>query len=188
MPSLNPDDPALLARVAKGDREAFRSLFEAHQVPLFRYLVRILKDEAMARDATNEAFIEVWKNAGRFQGRSKPKTWIFGIAHNKAVDLLRKKREMSWDEDAAAEIPDDGPDPFEQTAEADTSRLILGLLEELSPEHRAVIQLTYYDGLSIKEIADVTDCPEATVKTRMFYARKRLKTLLTEAGVKGAQV
>ena len=83
---------------------------------------------------------------------------------------------------------DDSPDPFEQTAEADTSRLILGLLEELSPEHRAVIQLTYYDGLSIKEIAEITDCPEATVKTRMFYARKRLKTLLTEAGVTGAQV
>lgn len=188
MPSLTTDDHALLKRVAKGDRAAFRTLFEAFQQPLFRYLVRLVRDEAMARDLTNEVMFEVWQGAKRFEGRSQVRTWVFGIAHHKAVDLLRKRSELPWDEDAAMQIVDDAPDPLEQTAQGDTRRMMLGLLERLSPEHRAVIQLTYYDGLSIREIAEIVDCPEATVKTRMFYARKQLKGLLGETGVTGVEI
>lgn len=182
------DDHALIRRVADGDREAFRALFEAYQQPVFRYLVRLMRDEAVARELTNDVMIEVWKGAARFEGRAKLRTWIFGIAHNKGVDVLRKRSELPWDEKAAESLVDDGPSPHEMAAQGDLRRLVLGLLDRLSPEHRAVIQLTYYEGLSVREIAQTVDCPEATVKTRMFYARKQLKALLAEAGVAGVEV
>lgn len=182
------DDHALIRRVAGGDREAFRALFEAYQQPVFRYLVRLMRDEAVARELTNDVMIEVWKGAARFEGRAKLRTWIFGIAHNKGVDVLRKRSELPWDEKAAESLVDDGPSPHEAAAQGDLRRLILGLLDRLSPEHRAVIQLTYYEGLSVREIAQTVDCPEATVKTRMFYARKQLKELLAEAGISGVEV
>lgn len=182
------DDHELIRRVAGGDRSAFRTLFEAYQQSVFRYLVRLMRDEAVARELTNDVMIEVWKGAARFEGRAKVRTWIFGIAHNKGVDVLRKRRELPWDEKAAETLVDDGPSPQESTEQGDLRRLILGLLDRLSPEHRAVVQLTYYEGLSVREIAATVDCPEATVKTRMFYARKQLKTLLAEAGVAGVEV
>ena len=184
----NEDDLELIRRVAKGDRVAFRTLFELYQQPVFRYLVRLMRDEAVARELTNDVMIEVWKGAGRFEGRAKLRTWIFGIAHNKGVDVLRKRSELPWDEKAAEALVDEGPSPLESTAQGDLRRLVLGLLDQLSPEHRAVIQLTYYEGLSVREIAETVDCPEATVKTRMFYARKQLKALLSEAGVAGAEL
>ena len=190
MPGGDPkgEDLDLIRRVASGDREAFRALFEAYQQSVFRYLVRLMRDEAVARELTNDVMIEVWKGAARFEGRAKVRTWIFGIAHNKAVDFLRKRSELPWDEKAAETLVDDGPSPLESTAQGDLRRLVLGLLDRLSPEHRAVIQLTYYEGLSVREIAEAVDCPEPTVKTRMFYARKQLKALLAEAGVAGVEV
>jgi RNA polymerase sigma-70 factor (ECF subfamily) len=182
-----PEDGELIRRIAAGDREAFRMLFEAYQQPLFRYLARLMRDEAVARELTNDVMIEVWKGAARFEGRAKVRTWVYGIAHNKAVDQIRKRSELPWDDKVAERLADCGPSPLDSAEAEDSRRLMLGLLEQLSPDHRAVIQLTYYEGLSIKEIAEIMSCPEATVKTRMHYARRQLKTLLAGAGIEGVE-
>ena len=186
MASTTSSETILLQHVAKGDRAAFKTLFEFYQQPLFRYLVKTVRDEAMARDLTNEVMLAVWRGAGRFAGRSSVSTWIFGIAHNQAISALRKRREDQLDDSWAEQLADDGNTPFDDVQQGDMRALLARLLGQLSPEHREVIQLTYYQGFSIKEIAEVADCPEGTVKTRMHYARQKLKELLLDAGVEGA--
>ncbi len=171
--------------VADGDQAAFKTLFEAYQQPLFRYLVRMVRDREMARDLTNEVMIEIWRGAGRFEGRSKVSTWIFGIAHNKSIDHLRKKRPDLLDEEALAAVPDTAPTPHDAAEQRSLQQVMRKVLDRLSPDHREIIQLTYYHGLSIKEAAEVADCPEGTVKTRMFHARRQLTQLLKEHGVEG---
>lgn len=185
-----PDDSdrPLIERIADGDKTAFRELFEAYQQPLFRYLTRLVRSPEIARELVNDVMFDIWQKAGTFEARSSVRTWIYRIAHNKAVDHLRRRHEEPWDENAAERLTDCGPSPLQAVEQSDLRGLILRLLDALSAEHRAVIQLTYFDGLSVREIADVIDCPEATVKTRMFYARKQLKALLVEAGIEGAVI
>ncbi len=138
----------------------------------------MVKDEGMAEDLVNEVFLDVWRGAGRFEGRSSPSSWMFSIAHNKAVSALRRRREASLDEDDAAAIEDDAALPDQTVHEDDVRKMMRRYLDKLSPEHKAVIELTYYQELSIKEIAEIVDCPENTVKTRMFHARKRLREMM----------
>jgi RNA polymerase sigma-70 factor (ECF subfamily) len=99
---------------------------------------------------------------------------------------LRKKRETALDEEQAAAIEDEAPTPDENAMTGDMSRLIAELMEQLSFEHREILHLAYYQEFSVQEIADALDLPANTVKTRMFYARQRLKVLLEKSGVEGA--
>jgi RNA polymerase sigma-70 factor (ECF subfamily) len=130
--------------------------------------------------------LDVWRQAGRFEGKSSVTTWLFSIGHHKAVSRLRRMREVALDEEVAANIEDSGPTPDVQASDKDMSRLLARLIECLSLDHREILQLAYYQEFSVQEIAEVLDLPENTVKTRMFYARQRLKVLLEQAGVKGA--
>lgn len=178
-------ESALLVRVGKGDREAFQSLYQRFQRPLFSYLLRMVRDQAMADDLTNDVMLEVWRTGASFEGRAPAATWIFGIAHNKAVSLLRRRREEEMPEDAADRFVDDGPGPDRIAEHGDLSRMLQRYLDRLSPEHREVLQLTYYQDFSVQEIAASLDCPVNTVKTRMFYGRQRLREMLAAAGITG---
>jgi RNA polymerase sigma-70 factor (ECF subfamily) len=140
----------------------------------------------MVEDVLNETLMEVWRQAARFEGRSSVNTWVFSIAHHRAVSRLRKKRESPLDEEQAAAIEDTGPTPDVNAEASDMSRLLARLMERLSFEHREILHLAYYQEFSVQEIADALDLPPNTVKTRMFYARQRLKVLLEESGVEGA--
>ncbi|HVZ01938.1 MAG TPA: sigma-70 family RNA polymerase sigma factor [Dongiaceae bacterium] len=176
----------LLQRIAGGDRDAFAELYRRLQRPLFGYLMKLVREREMVEDVLNETLMEVWRQAARFEGRSSVNTWVFSIAHHRAVSRLRKRREAALDEEQAAAIEDEGPTPDVRAESSDMSRLLGRLMEQLSFEHREILHLAYYQEFSVQEIADALDLPPNTVKTRMFYARQRLKVLLQESGVEGA--
>ena len=145
--------------------------------------MRLVRNEAVAEELTNEVFLEVWRSAGSYAGASSAATWILSIAHHRAVSSLRKRREESWDEDAAAALPDTEDNPEVVAQKADKGAILRRCLDALSPEHKGIIDLVYYHEMSITEASEVLKIPENTVKTRMFYARKRLSELLKDAGI-----
>ncbi|HWE16392.1 MAG TPA: sigma-70 family RNA polymerase sigma factor [Hyphomicrobiaceae bacterium] len=176
-------DAELIRRIAAGDESALRALLAAHQTRVFRFAMRLVGNTAVAEEVTNEVFLEVWRHAGTFEGASAVGTWILSIAHHRAVSRLRKRREEDWDEDAAAGLADSGDDPEVAAQKADKGAILRLCLDKLSAEHKAVVDLVYYHELSVSEVSEVLKIPENTVKTRMFYARKRLSDLLKAHGV-----
>ena len=178
------DDRTLIRAIAGGDAKALERLFTRNQTRVFRYLVRVVRNEAVAEELLNEVFLGVWQSAARYEGRSEPTTWMLSIAHNKAVSLLRKKREVSGDFEAAANAIEDENDTPEVTAQkTDKSVQMRAAMQGLSSEHREILDLVYYQEQSVSEVAEILAIPEATVKTRMFYARKKLSELLQARGI-----
>jgi RNA polymerase sigma-70 factor, ECF subfamily len=176
-------DAQLITRIAAQDQAALRGLYARHQARVFRFLLRLVRQEAIAEELTNEVFMEAWRHAASFEGKSSAATWLLSIAHHRAVSSLRRRREQSWNEEEAAEIADAEDDPEVQLQKTDKASLLRRCLEALSPEHREVIDLVYYHEMSIGEVSSIVGIPESTVKTRMFYARKRMSELLKTAGV-----
>lgn len=178
------DDRALIRAIAGGDAKALERLFSRNQTRVFRYLVRVVRNQAVAEELLNEVFLGVWQGAGGYEGRSEPTTWMLSIAHNKAVSALRKKREVSGAFDEASAELEDADDSPEVTAQkSDKSAHIRAAMSGLSAEHREILDLVYYQEQSVSEAAEVLGIPEATVKTRMFYARKKLSDLLKARGI-----
>ncbi|AZO20444.1 MULTISPECIES: sigma-70 family RNA polymerase sigma factor [unclassified Mesorhizobium] len=175
-------DRALVDRVAKGDRAAVRLLFMRHHARIYRFVARQTGSEMMADDITNEVFLELWRQAPGFEGRSEVSTWLLGIARFKALSSLRKKKEDWIDDDDAAQIPDSADTPEVVTMKEDKAAALRRFVDALPEEHRTVIDLAYYHGQSVTEIGEVLNIPVATVKTRMFYARKKLGEALKAAG------
>jgi RNA polymerase sigma-70 factor (ECF subfamily) len=182
MPGAAPDEE-LLKRIAGRDEPALRLLFGRYRVAVFRFLVRRVRIEAVAEELTNEVFVEVWRHAGNYEGRSSVTTWILSIARNRAASLLRKRRDEALDDEQAAAVPDDADDPEVTAQKGDKAAAIRRCMDRLSAEHREIVDLVYYHEMSVAEVAEIVRIPEATVKTRMFYARKKLSELLREAGV-----
>jgi len=181
-----PSEIVLLQRMARGDRDAFTEFYRQIERPLFGYLIKLVRERDLAEDILNETMMEVWRQAGRFEGRSAVNTWVFSIAHHRAVSRFRKRRESALSEDHAATIADEAPMPDQRAQSSGMSRLLARLMEQLTVEHREILHLAYYQEFSVQEIADTLGLPPNTVKTRMFYARQRLKTLLAESGVERA--
>ena len=177
------EDRLLVERIAAKDQAALRQLLSVHQVRVYRFLARRIRNDAMAEELTNEVFTEVWLHAKTFEGRSSVSTWLLSIAHNRMVSALRKRREESWDEEKAQEIADGDDDPEVQLQKADKGARLKQCIGRLSPQHREIIDLVYYHEQSIAEVSAVLGIPEATVKTRMFYARKQLSELMKAAGL-----
>jgi RNA polymerase sigma-70 factor, ECF subfamily len=176
-------DEVLIGRIAQGDRLAMQVLFARHHVRVFRFVLRLVRNEATAEDLISEVFLDVWRQAGKFEGRSAVSTWLLAIARFKALSVLRRKPESELDEEKAEAIEDtaDTPDvTLEKKEKADIIRKALG---GLSAEHREVVDLVYYHEKSVEEVAEIVGIPEATVKTRMFYARKKLAELLKAQGI-----
>src|SRR4029450_8467155 len=98
-------DDQLIARVAAADSVALEALYMRHQKRIFGFIARIVRDEAVAEELTNEVFVDVWKHAGGYEGRSNATTWLLSIAHNRAISALRKRREEPWDDEKAAGLP-----------------------------------------------------------------------------------
>ena len=176
-------DETLMSRVAAGDREAMRALYLRHHVRVFRFVMRLVRNQAMAEDIISEVFLDVWRQAASFEGRSAVSTWLLAIGRFKALSALRRKSEEELSDDAAAAIPDPAESPELAVQKKDTGAILRRCLTALSREHREVIDLVYYQEKSVEEVARIVGIPEATVKTRMFYARKKLSTLLKSAGV-----
>ncbi len=176
-------DDVLIGRIATGDRLAMQVLFARHHVRIYRFVLRLVRDELVAEDLISEVFLDVWRQAGRFEGRSQVSTWLLAIARFKALSALRRRPDEELDEEAAEAIEDPSDDPEVALDKKDKSAAIRKCLEKLSAEHREIIDLVYYHEKSVEEVAQIVGIPENTVKTRMFYARKRLAELLKAAGI-----
>jgi RNA polymerase sigma-70 factor (ECF subfamily) len=176
-------DEVLIGRIAAGDRLAMQVLFARHHVRVFRFVLRVVRDQSVAEDLISEVFLDVWRQAGRFEGRSAVSTWLLAIARFKALSALRRRPDEALDEEAAHAIEDPSDDPEVAVAKKDRSVVIRKCLDKLSVEHRQIIDLVYYHEKSVEEVAEIVGIPENTVKTRMFYARKKLAELLKAAGI-----
>ena len=176
-------DEVLIGRIANGDRLAMQVLFARHHVRVFRFVVRLVRNESTAEDLISEVFLDVWRQAGRFEGRSAVSTWLLAIARFKTLSALRRRPDAALDEETAGAIEDPSDDPEISLEKKDKSVLIRNCLTGLSAEHREIIDLVYYHEKSAEEVAEIVGIPENTVKTRMFYARKRLAELLKAAGI-----
>ena len=177
------DEASLIGRIATRDMTALRALLACHQVRVFRYILRLVRNAAVAEELTNEVFLEVWRNAGNFEETGSAASWILSIARHRAVSSLRKRCEEGWDQDAADALHDTADNPEVAAQKADKGAIMRRCLDALSPEHKSIIDLVYYHDMSIREAREVLQIPENTVKTRMFHARKRLSELLKEAGI-----
>jgi RNA polymerase sigma-70 factor, ECF subfamily len=158
-------------------------LFARHHVRVYRFVLRLVRNESAAEDLISEVFLDVWRQAGSFEGRSAVSTWLLAIARYKALSALRRQPEEELDENIAEAIEDTSDDPEVAVQKKDTSQILRKCLTSLSAEHREIIDLVYYHEKSIEEVAQIVGIPENTVKTRMFYARKKLAELLKAAGV-----
>src|SRR5262245_59792908 len=172
---------ALIRRIAAGDQLAMQTLFARHRIPLYRWLLRIVRDEATAEDLLSDVFLDVWRQAASFKGRASVSTWLLAIARYKALSARRSRVDAELDERIASAVADPADDPEAALQNKNRSELLRDSLASLSPEHGEVIDLVYYHGKSVKEIADIVGVGEATVKTRMFYARRKLASLVAVA-------
>lgn len=177
------DDKELIRRIARRDQTAMSALYARHNVRLYRYLVRLVRNEAIAEELMNEVFLETWRKADYFEGRSAVSTWLMSIAHNKAVSLIRKRSEDQLDDAVAVQIADHDDTPEVASQKRSKAEAMRSCMEQLSPDHREIIDLVYYHDKSVSEAAEILEIPENTVKTRMFYARKKLAEFMREAGV-----
>jgi RNA polymerase sigma-70 factor, ECF subfamily len=176
-------DEALIGRIAAGDKLAMHLLFARHHVRVYRFVLRLVRDESLAEDLISEVFLDVWRQASRFERRSAVGTWLLAIARHKALSELRKRRPQALEEEAAEAIEDSADDPETAMQKQDKSEILRKCLSGLSAEHREIVDLVYYHEKSVEEVAGIVGIPANTVKTRMFYARKRLSELLKAAGV-----
>ena len=177
-------DEELIKRIAAGDSLAMKSFYARHHVRLYRFLVRMTRRDATAEELMNEVLLEVWRKAAGYEGRSSVTTWMLSIAHHKAISQLRKRSEETLDEDTSGpDLADDEDNPEIALQKSNKSKVMRACMEKLSVEHRTIIDLVYYHDKSVAEASEVLGIPENTVKTRMFYARKRLSDLMREAGL-----
>jgi RNA polymerase sigma-70 factor (ECF subfamily) len=140
-------------------------------------------DRSLAEDLTSEVFLDVWRQAGQFEGRSTVSTWMLAMARYKALAARRRRTEDQIDDEVVAAIEDEGDDPEITTQKKDRSEILRRCLDQLSAQHREIVDLVYYHEKSVEEAATILSIPQNTVKTRLFHARKRLSALASEAGL-----
>ena len=175
------DERRLLTRIAEGDRGEFEKLYRAYYPRLFGYLFRLIRDAGAVEETLNDVMLAVWRQAGQFRGDSRVSTWIFGIAYRQAMRSVRRtKSQPLLVEPEDHLLPVDSRDAETETLESELRLTLNAALEQLTPEHRAVVELTYYYGYSYADIGRIVGCPENTVKTRMFHARRKLRSLVPE--------
>ena len=173
----------LIGAIAQGDRTAFKQLYRARYAAMVAFAGALLGgDRAGGEDAVDEAFLDIWRSAASFSGSGSADGWVRRIVRNKVVDQLRKRREVlsedPWLVSGAAEVNSPEPSPFDAADAANEAHSLRLALGELSPDQREVVWLCYYEDLPLRDIAAVVGCPENTVKTRLFHARQRMRSVL----------
>ncbi len=173
-------DADLIARLCNADECALEQLYHHYYTRLFRFIARITRRDELIDEIINDVMFVVWEKAASYDPKCKPSTWIFGIAFNKTRQVMRDANRA--EEESLDELDEDSSWLGKQDAgmnQLELDEWLESALSALSPEHRAVIELTYYEGLHYSEIAVIMGCPENTVKTRMHHARKNLALILT---------
>lgn len=176
--SPKPDDRELLNRVARGDLEAFERLYRVYQLRLTRFLTTLLKRPELIEEVLDDTMMVVWQTAGSFRGSSKASTWIFAIAYRKAQKARVRWPDPVEDPEIENRVSADSM-PDEELGQQQLRSALMKAMDQLSPDHRAVVDLTYFHDMGYREIAEIVDCPVDTVKTRMFHARRRLRQAMS---------
>jgi RNA polymerase sigma-70 factor (ECF subfamily) len=174
-------DEALIERIADRDQLAMRTLFARYRVALYRWLLRLVSDTATAEDLLSEVFLDVWRHAAVFEGRSSASTWLLAIARNKAISARRRRPDVELNDELTSTLADPADDPELMLEKKDRDEVLRRSVAQLSQGHAEIIDLVYYHGKSVNEVAEVMGLNAATVKTRMFYARKKLAELAAAA-------
>ena len=174
-------DEMLVARIAAGDKLAMQALFARHRTPVYRWLLRFVGNETVAEDLLSDVFFDVWQQAGRFEGRSAVTTWLLSIARFKALSARRRRTHAELNEVIEATVADSADNAEVALEKKHEGEMLRGALTKLSPDHRAIIDLVYYHEKSVDDAAQILSIPSSTVKTRMFYARKKLAELVQAA-------
>lgn len=177
-PATSDSDKALLARIASGDRTAMQRLYEKYSDAIYRFLRARMSDRFEAADVMQETFLEVWRGAARFEGRSSVTTWMYGIARNKSVDRMRRSGRLVVSEPDTT-IADEAPDPEALAEAASDAEKLRGCMDGLSVPHRAAIELAFFQDLAYRDIAEIEGVPVGTVKTRILNAKELLKRCLS---------
>jgi RNA polymerase sigma factor (sigma-70 family) len=179
-------DEALLALAAREDEAALAQLYDRYGRIAYGLALRIVRDQALAEDAVQEAFLTVWRTAGSFRpDRAKPSTWILTLVHRRAVDVVRREeRRRAQPLLEGQEEPDERALAADEEIElTDRRRLVQEALRQLPDEQREALELAYYGGLTQSELAERLAVPLGTIKSRMFTGLRRLRDLLAEAGL-----
>jgi RNA polymerase sigma-70 factor, ECF subfamily len=176
-------DEMLLESIADGGCTAMHILYARHNIRVYRFILRIVRDVGVAEDLTSQVFLDVWRTAKQFEGRSQVSTWLLSIARFKALTALRQRRHEDIDQEEMLDIVDEGGTPEDMLDRSNRSEILRACVAKLSPAHREIINLVYYHEKSVEEVGQIIGIPQSTVKTRMFYARKQLGELLKVAGV-----
>lgn len=172
-------DVDLILRIGKADQKALALLYRLYYPRLFEFIARITRNHDIVEDVINEVMYMVWKKAGSYNHHCQPSTWIFGIAYNKARQAYSKASHS--DEESLEELDQDSPFLAENNPglqQIEVNDMLESAFGALSLDQRAVIELTYFQGWHYGEIAELMECSENTVKTRMYYARKKLALAL----------
>ena len=176
-------DKALVQSIAAGDKRALKLLYLRHGGRVFRFIVRLVGNETTAEEVLNEVFLEAWRQADKFESRSQVATWLMAIARFKAIAERRRRSELQLDDKFAVVIPDTSDTPAMSLEKRQRSDILQTCLAMLTPAHREVINLIYYQGHKVEDVARFTGAPISTIKTRMHYARSRMAELLAAAGI-----
>ncbi len=169
----------LLRGVQQGRHRDFEALYRLYHPRLQRFVLHLTRHADLVDEVLDDTMLVVWQRAASFDGSSKVSTWVFGIAYRKALKAL-SRLDLPLEDPEEDQQADPAPGPELRLGQSQQLRHLLSALGELSADHRAVIELCYFHDMSHAEIAQVVACPPETVKTRMFYARRRLRALLAE--------
>jgi RNA polymerase sigma-70 factor, ECF subfamily len=179
--SLNSSDETLVERIARRDQLAMCALYARHSTRVYRFILRLVRDRVVAEDILSDAFLDIWRQASKFERRASVSTWILAIARFKALSHLRRRLDGTLDQEIIDTIPDPAEDPEQVLQTKSRTELLHKSIAQLPAAQAEVVHLVYYHDKSIAEVATITGIPEATVKTRMFYARRKLAELVKAA-------
>lgn len=174
-------DELLLKQVAAGNKAAMHIMFARHRKTVFGFVQRIVRNPAIADDLVSQVFLDVWRSAHKFEGRAKVSTWFLSIARFKALSSLRERRCETIDQNEVLAIADVSDTPERAVARKQASSILQMSIDTLSAAHQQVIELIYFQDKSVAEVSEILGISDSTVKTRMFYARKRLANLIVNA-------
>ena len=176
-------DEAVVALTARSDEVALAELYDRLGRAAYGLALRVIRDEALAEDAVQEAFLAVWRSAGSFLAEhGKPSTWILTLVHRRAVDLVRREERRRTDPlDELAQPTGEATD--EEAWLRAQRQVVQEALRKLPPDQREAIELAYYGGFTQSELAERLGLPLGTIKSRMFAGLRRLRELLAEAGL-----
>ena len=172
------EDARLIEKVTRRDLRAFEDLYRAYHPRLARFIRTIVRSAPLVEEVLDDTMMVVWRHPDRYNGKSKVSTWIFAIAYRKALKALKRHQEPIEDKHAETRESDEAG-PELEVGRRQTQQALIRAISELSRDHRAVVDLTYFHGIGYREIAEIMACPVDTVKTRMYHARRHLKTKLT---------